>query len=403
MLDSQTLLSRYRAFLARSRRFLAVCWCFIYIGLATFLGLVWFAPTRETGASRSTITFILLVELLLAIAALALFSMMGNHSQRLARRLGLTCPDCGRPLSESTIHYALDTGQCWHCHPPVAAEEACVPAARLAPDSGNPYQPPTIAQAPPALAAEIKPQAPLTPLGGPIMLMFGGPLAYLIIWQCLLGSEETWWQQNRFPPGSYRTPEAEADHRRSLLRLIRRQGWYLLGPLIAVPSLAALFMLAFAPPAPSSLAFFTLSTAAFLVSSSAAYWAASTLLALGPRSFRRWIMGSSPPAESEIDSETGLLCIQVTFPKHDLSPLPKLRSIQIHWRSDDVQPLRVMLWRRGRGVIHQQDLPPAAGQWTLARTSVPFALAGEDARWSDIKLLLVLQPPGKFQVDEARL
>jgi hypothetical protein len=401
MFDPQTLLSTYRVLLRRSRRFVDASAWILLAGIVAFVALAWLGPTRERGASDTADAIATGCKLLLVFGAAAVLAGMGKFTPWQAKRLGLVCPECGRPLTAATIEYALDTGDCWHCRPPVPVE-VVEPDAPLPPESGNPYQPPTTTEPHPAeSAADVQPQAAASPISTPLMLLFGGPVAYLLIWQSLAGDDETWWKNNRLPADRYPTPEAEAEHRAQFLRAVRRHGWYQLVPLVAIPAVATWLMLVYAPQPMHKFDFVIGSMGVFLLSSSAAYQAASLTLAWGPRSLRRWVGGNAPPVKSAIESESQLECVPITFPLCDLSPLPASRRIRFRWRTAEPRPLCIRLWRKDRGVVHQQELPPPEpGQWTDARATIPLSRAGEDARWSEIKILLVLDPPGDFEIDE---
>ncbi|MCU0878963.1 MAG: hypothetical protein MUF06_14355, partial [Pirellulaceae bacterium] len=275
MFDPQTLLSTYRVLLRRSRRFVDASAWILLAGILAFVALAWLGPTRERGASDTADAIATGCKLLLVFGAAAVLAGMGKFTPWQAKRLGLVCPECGRPLTAATIEYALDTGDCWHCRPPVPVE-VVEPDAPLPPESGNPYQPPTTTEPHPAeSAADVQPQAAASPISTPLMLLFGGPVAYLLIWQSLAGDDETWWKNNRLPADRYPTPEAEAEHRAQFLRAVRRHGWYQLVPLVAIPAVATWLMLVYAPQPMHKFDFVIGSMGVFLLSSSAAYQAAS--------------------------------------------------------------------------------------------------------------------------------
>jgi|GEM_PF-4965418 len=404
MLDSPTLLARYRVLLARSRRFSNICWGLILAVLIALVSLPWIVPATDPGAPALTGSVVLFLQAGLAIAIFGLLSLIPNYSARQARKLGLVCSDCGRPFDANTILYAIETGLCWHCHPPVAAEEVSAPDSPLAPDSGNPYQPPLAERRQEPAASQPVPQASPTTVSGPMQLVLGGLIAYLIILQALLGSDETWWKNNRLPASLYKSPEDEARHRRNFLRNIRRYGWYLLGPMLAIPALALWLVTAYLPRQQGGFEYIAVSIATLLLSSSAAYLMARFALAGAPRWFHDWIHGNPPPMYAALEPESGLVCIQVVFSKHDLSPLPTTRTIGFRWQAAEPRPLQIRLWRRGQGVVHEQTLPvPPPGQWANANVAIPYGQAGVDARWADVKLLLVLDPPGQFELEQIRL
>jgi hypothetical protein len=400
MFDPPTLLSTYRVLLRRSRRFVDAAAWILLAGIVAFVALAWLGPTRERGASDSADAIATGCKLLLVFGAAAVLAGVGKFTPWQAKRLGLVCPECSRPLTAATIEHALQTGDCWHCRPPVPVE-VVEPDNPLPPESGNPYQPPITIEPRSASTPEAQPQAAATPISTPLMLLFGGPVAYLLIWQSLAGDDETWWKNNRLPADRYPTPEAEAEHRAQFLRAVRRHGWFLLAPLVVIPAAAMWLMLAYAPQPMHRFDFVIGSIGVFLFSSSAAYQVASRTMAWGPRSLRQWVGGNPPPLKAAIEAESQLLCIEIRFPLHDLSPLPASRPIRFRWRTAEPRPLCIRLWRKDRGVVNQQELPPAEpGEWTDARATIPLALAGEDARWSEIKLLLILDPPGEFELEE---
>jgi hypothetical protein len=400
MFDPQTLLPTYRVLLRRSRRFVDASAWILLAGIVAFLALAWLGPTRERGASDWATAIATGGKLLLMYGAAAVLAGMAKFTPWQAKRLGLVCPECGRPLTAATIEYALDTGDCWHCRPPIPVE-VVEPVTPLPPESGNPYQPPITTEPHSTSTADAQPQAAASLISTPLLLLFGGPVAYLLIWQSLAGDDETWWKNNRLPADRYPTPEAEAEHRAQFPRAVRRHGWYLLAPLIAIPAAAMWLMLVCAPQPLDKLDFVIGSIGVFLLSSSAAYQAASLTLAWGPRSLRRWVGGNAPPLKAAIEVESQLLCIEIRFPLHDLSPLPDSRRIRFRWRTAEPRPLQIRLWRKDRGVVNQQELPPPEpGQWMDARATILLSRAGEDARWSEIKLLLVLDPPGEFELEE---
>jgi hypothetical protein len=400
MFDQPTLLPTYRVLLRRSQRFLNVSWVILLVGILAFLALGWVAPKRERGASESAATLATMCKLALAFGAVALTFVMGKYTPWQAKRLGLVCRECGRPLTSATIQHALDTGDCWHCRPPVPVE-VVEPAAPLLAESGNPYQSPITTEPRPAKPADVQPQAAPTPVSMPLMLLFGGPIAYLLIWQSLLGDVEAWWENSRLPANRYNSPEAEAQHRAVFLRSIRRHGWYLLGPMLVIPAAATWLMIAYAPPSPSTFDHVVISFAVFLLSSSAAYQLASLTMAWGPRGLRRWVSGNPPPLKAAVEEESKLLCIEIGFVQDDLSPLPATQRVRFRWRTAEPRPLHIRLLRKGEELLHQQELPASEPhQWTAARVSIPLSLAGDNARWSEIKVLLVLDPPGEFELED---
>jgi hypothetical protein len=335
-----------------------------------------------------------------AIVMLTLPQFAVRYRRRLARSAGLACRDCDRPLDDSTILFALDTGQCWHCHPPVAAEEiASAPTSPAeASEVINPYQPPTITERPASTVAP--PPTAVTDVTFSTSLIVG-PLATLVIYQLLTQPEEPCLRNNP-PRRPFESAEEEAEYRRQAVRVSRRHGWYLLAWMLAAAGLALAIASLQAPPLGSPVGRLLYYGTVFVLASAAAFWSAYKLARLAPRPLRRWLNGSMRPVPAKVDPETGLLSIHLTFPAHDLSALPQRRRLSVRWRSEEPRPLNVILWRQGTGEIHRQSLPPSAspGLWNDSHCAVPYALAGDDARWSEVKVVMALDPPGSFEVED---
>lgn len=390
-LPDRDLIRRWRTYDRSVRRLRQALWMSIVVAMMAMVA-------ATAGSASSLVQAAVLgaaVVVMLTVSQLAV-----RYPPRLARNAGLVCRDCNRTLDDSTILYALDTGQCWHCQPPVVAEEVASDAT-VHPRGGlsvNPYQAP--AAAGPLTTPAAPPPVAITEVTFGLSLIVG-PLAMLVIYQLLAQSEEWCWRQNP-PPQSPASAEEEAKYRRQVVRATRRQGWYLLAWMVVVPGFAMTLAWLSAPVQTRLLDRILYYGLIFILVSAAAFWSANKLVRVGPRPLRRWLGGGFDAAKAQVDPESGLLSIQVTFPAHDLSPLPEKRRLTVHWRSEETRPLNVILWRRGEGAIHQQQLPASAGPlaWNDGRCSVPYARAGEDARWSDVKLILALEPSGEFEVDD---
>jgi hypothetical protein len=235
------------------------------------------------------------------------------------------------------------------------------------------------------------------------MSLVFGPLAPILIHKLLTSSEE-WCCQNNPPPGPLKSADEEAAHRRRIMRIFRRQGWFLLTWMVlVVGSALGVAWLTERVPSPYSMfdrmVFYGV---LYVLASGVAFWTAFKFNRHGPRPLLRWLGAIADPVSASVEPESGRLCVQVLFSHADLSPLPKTRRLAIRWRSDEQRPLNVILWRQGRGVIHQQTLPGRgeAGLWHDVHCQVPYGLAGDDARWSEVKVLLCLDPPGPLDVAE---
>lgn len=414
MFDRESLLPRYRAFRKLAVRidswtiWLALlCFAVFVIGLCFEEQLSRLSGLSADGVPETSIAAGVLLVLVSPLHRIL--------KHRLARKWGLLCPQCGRPLSQTTILYALDLGQCWHCSPPVAAVAIDNPSlleGALPPkiETSNPYQPPQVADGlqvadDAELAAHASlAQAPVAAVNEVTLslAMLLGPLAGVIIHNCLLGPDEAWWRQNRLPAEAYKTSAAEAEHRRAILRSKRILGWYLLGWMTMVPGLAIWGASRLPAELPTWFHAGIYYGLVFVLASGLAFWTANRLPLSFPLWFRRW-MGGVRPVNAERDEETGLVCVQMTFSKHDLSPIATSRTIRFRWKAEQSAGLRILLWQRGRGIIHEQELPAAgAGHWHAARAAIPFGAAGSDARLSELKVLFTLDPPGNLQVEDLR-
>jgi hypothetical protein len=390
-LPDRDLIRRWRTYDRSVRRLRQALWMSIVVAMMAMVA-------ATAGIASSLVQAAVLgaaVVVMLTVSQLAV-----RYPPRLARNAGLVCRDCNRTLDDSTILYALDTGQCWHCQPPVVAEEVASDATAH-PRGGasvNPYQPP--AAAGPLTPPAAPPPVAITEVTFGLSLIVG-PLAMLVIYQLLAQSEEWCWRQNP-PPQSPASAEEEAKYRRQVVRATRRQGWYLLAWMVPVPGLVLTLAWLNAPAQAGGLDRVFYFGLIFVLSSGVSFWSANKMIRNGPRPLRRWLSGALDAAHAQVDPETGLLSIHVTFPAHDLSPLPQSRRLVVRWRSEESRPLNVILWRRGAGAIHTQSLPTTAapGAWNEARCDVPYALAGDDARWSDLKLILTLEPPGPFEAED---